>query len=297
MNIQSIGFYPHVSDKILLYELEERFQSPEAELQLGLQQAGFDSEFAAKSQQDLGLDPKRIAEFTEKIPCDAWIVISGSREILLTIAETSLPTLGVFGIFPIDRVAGIGPSHKEASGNCIKELIGLGHQRISMFSRKERRGPNPGPIERILLESLEDNRIPVTDHTLPDWEESLSGFRACLESLFSESTKPTAIIFQETGLVMAVQQFFAQQGIRIPDQVSLFCCDYDPRFEWSVPTIAHSRWDYKEVVQRTLNWAQNVSSGVMDTDIRIMKAEFVPGATIGPPPSGNWIKDTEGKVW
>lgn len=57
MNIQSIGFYPHVSDKILLYELEERFQSPEAELQLGLQQAGFDSEFAAKSQQDLGLDP------------------------------------------------------------------------------------------------------------------------------------------------------------------------------------------------------------------------------------------------
>jgi len=282
---------------ILPYEMEDRFRSPGADIQLALRQAGFNVEISAKCQRDLGLDAERIAQLAKESPCDAWIVMSGSREILLTISETSLPTLGVFGIFPTDRVAGIGPSHREALKECINELVGLGHRRISMFARKERRSPNLGPVERVLLESLKQNELPISDHTLPEWEESLSGFRASLESLFREPIPPSAIIFQEPELVMAAQQFFAQQGIRIPGNVSIFCCDYDPRFEWAVPTIAHSQWNHKEVVERVLNWAENVSSGVIDKDIKIMKAKFVAGGTIGPPPSGKWVNDTTGKVW
>lgn len=281
--------------KILLYEMDERFQSPEAEVQLGLQQTGFSAEFAEKSQQDLGLDPERIAEFVNTIPCDAWIVFAGSKRMMTWFSRQSFPVLAVFGHFP-KHVAGIGPSHQVALKQCIQKLIDLGHQNITTFARKERRSPNPGPVERLFLEALEAEGLPITDKTLPEWEESLSGFRASLESLFKERP-PTAIIFQEPELVMAAQQFFAQQGIRIPDHLSLFCCDYDPRFEWSVPTIAHSRWDYKEVVHRAIDWARNVASGKIDHDMTIMDAEFVEGETIGPPPSGNWDKETAGKVW
>ena len=283
--------------RILLYEMEERFQSPEAELQLGLRQAGFDADFAAKSQQDLDLDPARIAAYAGEIPCDAWIVMAGSREILLSLADGSLPVLAVFGIFPSDRVPGIGPTHDNALKVCLRKLIELGHRHISMFSRRERRIPNPGPIESVFLETLEAGGLPIDTPTLPDWDESLSGFRSSLDSLFAGSSPPTAIIFQEAELVMAALQFFAQQGIRIPDHVSLFCCDYDPRFEWSVPVIAHSRWEYKEVVDRALDWAHKVSSGLEDKAIKIMEAKFVAGETIGPPPSGKWLKDTSGKVW
>ena len=239
--------------RILLYEIEERFQSPEAEVHLALRQAGFDAEFAAKSQRDLDLDPGRIADFVRQIPCDAWIVFAGSNEILKWFSEQDYPTLGIFGIFTNLTIAGVGPSHLEALKECIRELARLGHQRISMFTREERREPIPGPTEDLFINALEEKGLPVTEHTLPDWKESLSGFRACLESLFRRPSPPTAIIFQEPELVMAAQQFFAQQGIRIPDHVSLFCADYDPRFEWSVPVIAHSQWDYKGVIDRALS--------------------------------------------
>jgi DNA-binding LacI/PurR family transcriptional regulator len=193
-------------------------------------------------------------------------------------------------------MAGIGPTHRDAVEACIDELLRLGHQKITMIARKERRKPTPGIIERLLLDSLAEKGLPVTHQTLPDWEESLSGFRACLASLFEQSP-PTAMIFQEPELVMAAQQFFAQQGLRIPENVSLFCCDYDPRFEWSVPTVAHSHWDYREVVQRTVDWARNVSSGKTDHEITVMRAKFAPGGTIGPPPSGSLHRGTSGEVW
>jgi len=281
--------------KILLYEADERFQSPEAELQLALQQLGFVAEFADRSQQDLGLDPERIAEFVNATPCDAWIVFAASRGILRWFAKQPFPFLAVFGNF-VNGHAGIGPSHQQALEACLGELIRLGHQNISMFARKERRGPVPGPVEQLLIQTLEKEEIPIKDDTLPEWEESLSGFRACLASLF-ERDPPSAIIFQEPELVMAAQQFFASQGLKIPENVSLFCCDYDPRFEWSVPTIAHSKWDYKEVVQRALAWARNVSSGKTDEEVTIMVAQFVPGGTIAPPPSDKWNRETTGKVW
>jgi DNA-binding LacI/PurR family transcriptional regulator len=283
--------------RILLYEMEERFQSPEAELQLALRQAGFDAEFAAKSQQDLDLDPGRVADFVRQIPCDAWIVFAGSNEILKWFSQQGYPTLGIFGIFTNLTIAGVGPSHLEALKKCIHELARLGHQRISMFSRKERRKPTPGPAENIFINALEKKELPVTEHTLPDWKESLSGFRACLESLFRCPSPPTAIIFQEPELVMAALQFFAQHGIEIPDHVSMFCTGYDPRFEWSVPCIAHSHWEYKDVVDRALNWAQRVSCGGVDKEIEIMKGKFVAGGTIAPPPSNKWVQAQTGKVW
>jgi len=281
--------------RILLYEMEERFQSPEAEVQLALSQSRFIAEFAEKSQKDLGMDPDKIAAFVGETPGDAWIVFAGSRKIIRWFAKQTFPTLAVFGDLQ-KGVAAIGPNHQEALKESIGKLIRLGNQKITMFSRKERRGPDLGEPENLLLETLKDNDLPIREQTLPDWEESLSGFRACLADLFTQ-TPPTAIIFQEPELVMAAQQFFAQQGLKVPKNVSLFCCDYDPRFEWSIPIIAHSKWDYKDVVQRALGWAQNVSSEKTDHGITIMEAKFVPGGTIAPPPSDKWNQETAGKVW
>ncbi|PXA03362.1 hypothetical protein DDZ13_11740 [Coraliomargarita sinensis] len=282
--------------KILLYEMDERLHSPEAEIQLGLQQSGYRAEFAPKSLKDLNLDPERIASFVKEISCDAWIVIAGPKDVLSWFAEQPFPTLAIFGNLPKGPISGIGPCHLNALKECLEKLIILGHEKISIFSRKERRPPNPGVPERQLLQTLEENGLPITEQTFPEWEESLSGFRASLQSLFATS-RPSAVIFQEPELVMAAQQFLYQQGMKIPEHVSVFCTDYDPRFEWSVPAIAHSKWDFREVVSAAVKWAGNVSNGKPETSKNILDAKFIAGETIGPPPMAKWTRETAGKVW
>jgi DNA-binding LacI/PurR family transcriptional regulator len=128
----------------------------------------------------------------------------------------------------------------------------------------------------ILLYDVADRRL---DH-LPDWEESVDGFYGRLQALFRVSP-PTAVIVEEVVLFTAAQQFLAQRGLRVPEDVSLVCIDADPTFAWCQPPISHIRWDSGPVVRRILNWAANVSCGKKDLRQTLTPAEFVHGGTIG----------------
>ena len=103
-----------------------------------------------------------------------------------------------------------------------------------------------------------------------------------LESLF-QITRPTALLFDEPPIFAAGLQFLARKGIRVPEDVSVFCTDSDPTFAWCVPAIAHIRWDLRPVILRILRWAANVSRGRKDLKQTLVATEFVAGGTIGPP--------------
>ena len=76
---------------------------------------------------------------------------------------------------------------------------------------------------------------------MPDWSDRKDGLLSCLDSLF-KVTPPTALIIQEAPVFAAVQQFLANRGLKVPDDVSLICSDPDPNFAWCEPTIAHMTW-------------------------------------------------------
>ena len=62
-----------------------------------------------------------------------------------------------------------------------RELIGLGHRRIVMLARPRRRLPERGASERAFLDELATGGVAPGPYHLPDWEESIEGFRMCLE--------------------------------------------------------------------------------------------------------------------
>lgn len=281
---------------ILLYDEEDQFAPIEAELIPNFHQAGFRAEYASLSLLDLDMDPEKVAQFVTENPSDIWVIIGASRAVIEWFTKQTFPTMCLYGGFPFQSIAGIGPDHEKPLKQCIEQLIEFGHKRIVMYSRKDRRKPKLGDSEQFLLAALEANGIPADSHTLPDWEESLAGFRASLASLF-EQASPTAIILHEPPFAMATMQFIKDQGITTPEKVSLFCADYADSIEWCKPQIAHSRWNQEKVFQRVLEWAKNVSNGKDDRAHSILDAEFIAGETIGPPPADDWEKKTEGKVW
>jgi DNA-binding LacI/PurR family transcriptional regulator len=161
----------------------------------------------------------------------------------------------------------------------VKVMANLGHKRIVLLTRKRRRSPSLGDFEQAFLLALEENGIKPTEYHIPDWEECIDGFHQRLKALFG-ITPPTALVLDEAPLFVAAQHFLSQKGIKIPDDVSLFCNDYDTCFSWCEPQISHIRWDSEPIIRHTLQWANNVGRGVVDKKQVLTDSEFVRGGTI-----------------
>ncbi|MFU8892362.1 MAG: substrate-binding domain-containing protein [Luteolibacter sp.] len=266
--------------RILLYEKIARGSPDIIELISKLQEAGFVASFAPKTLQDLGMKSRRVADFVAGHPADAWVVMAGSREVLTWFSTQPFPVLAMYGRFTGLPIAAAAPRKIPAMLNAVRQLVALGHRRIVMLAREDRRKPVPGLAEQALFDELVAHGIPIGPYNLPDWDNSRAGLHDCLHSLF-DRTPPSALIIGDTVLYSSVQQFLASRGILVPKHVSLLCLDPDHSFAWCDPVISHIDWDYHRVVRRVLKWAENVARGREDRQHQVFEAKLMQGGTIG----------------
>ncbi|MES2983032.1 MAG: substrate-binding domain-containing protein [Verrucomicrobiota bacterium] len=274
---------PALRIKLLLYEQSDRFDSYYVETLHQLSALGHITTFAEKSLHDLGMDVKRVANFVKNNPADAWIVTSGPKEILEWFTAEDYPVFAKFGRCREIPISGILVNKIPAVTDSVRKLIALGHRRIVMLVRTERRKPNPGTLEQAFLNELERNGIKTGAYNLPDWDDNMGGFYRCLNSLFN-TTPPTALFISESYQMVAVQQHLARKGIMAPEDISLICMDPSNSFSWCIPEISHIYWDPKPVVTSILQWANRIARGKNDRKKNVILAEFIEGGTIGAAP-------------
>lgn len=272
---------PSLRVAILNYDPPERIAGYVIELLHSLLDAGHSAFFSGKSLTEMGMDLRRVIEHVRQTEADVWVVSSGSRELLEWFAASGKPAFALFGRRGGLPIAGAGPDKNQAYTNLTRHLAGLGHRRIVLLVRGERRLPQPGASERAFLAELGAHGIAVGPYHLPDWVETVAGFHARLDSLF-QTTPPTALITQEAPFFLAAMQFLMGRGLRVPRDVSLACADGDPGFTWFRPTVSHIAWDSAPVVRSAVRWAANIARGKKDLRQILTKAEFIPGGTIGP---------------
>lgn len=143
-----------------------------------LQKAGHAPFFAEKSLYDLGMDVQRIAAYAEKLKVDAWIISSGSREILTWFSTRAVPAFAQFGRPTALPIAGMGVRKSPAMILAVRKMIQLGHKRIVMMVREERRKPKPAIYEQAFLDELEKHGIATGPYHLPEWEHTIGDFIA-----------------------------------------------------------------------------------------------------------------------
>ena len=269
---------------ILPYEPADRGLSYMIALQHRLEEAGHMADFTRKTLVDLRQDVERVAALVHGNKADAGVVMSGSQDVLEWFADQPVPTFALFGRRRSVSIAGGGPDKVPAMREVVRRLHGLGHRRIVLFVRSERRKPQPGAFERAFLEELEAQGISTGPYHLPDWTETPEGLLQTLDRLYA-TTPPSALILDEPFLFAAAQHHLAQRGILAPRDVSLVCCDPPGSgLTWLRPSMSHIRWDHRPVVRRVLQWTANVSQGKKDVRQIDSVAEFVEGGTIGPAP-------------
>lgn len=251
------------------------------EVHNALTEAGHTLEYTQRSMTDLGFDEKRVASLVRRTPADAWIIGSGSRNILEWFSTQPLSALALFGHRHGVPIASVGPDKASSYAEATETLLRLGHRRIVLLCRRLRRVPEPGRSERGFLEAMYAHGIPPSDYYLPDWEETPEGFQRLLEALF-RVTPPSALIVDEMTYFVAALQFLAGRGIRVPADVSLVCTDYETAFVHCHPPVSCIAWDTRPMLRRVAQWASNVSHGRPDTRCINTPSTFIHGGTIGP---------------
>jgi len=272
---------PALRIAILLYEPDDRKIDYLLDLLHKLAAAGHTAVFLSKTLTELGMDGRRVQKFVTATEADAWVVVGGSRPVLDWFAAQTLPAFALFGRSVSVPIASTSPKKAPAQITAVRRLVSMGHRRIVMLTRGERRKPVPGLLERTFLNELEAQGIPTGGYNLPDWDETPGGFHQLLDTLFRH-TPPTALLVQGAQLTVAVLQHFTERGIKVPRDISLVCMDPDPAFAWCQPSISHLSWDFDPIVRRVVRWADNVARGKDDRRASTTLAEFIEGGTIGP---------------
>ena len=269
--------------RILLYEKQAQGDADNTSLLLQLQKAGFDAEFASKSLKDLGMKVEYVARFVKENPADAWVISAGSREINEWFSAQTIPAIAMYGRvggLPIAAAMSVMITGQTAA---VQRLIELGHKRIVMIARAERRKPKLSHPEQFFIDQLKAAGIKTGEYNLPDWEESREGLNRRLDELFRHSP-PTAIVFQESVLFIAARLHLADRGIVAPRDVSLVVAENDRSFDWCDPVVSQIHFDYRPVVRRVVQWAKNIARGKQDYRQIGTESEFIEGGTIGPAP-------------
>ena len=268
---------------ILVYEKSDLRADFMVEIIRRLQAAGHWAGFATKTLGDLGMDVNRVARFVMKTESDAWVVMAGRRDVLEWFASQPLPAFALFGRASRISIASTAPEKTSALLELVDRLVGLGHTRIVMLTREDRRTPTIGAVELRYLARLEAHGISTGPYNLPDWGGDPDALGQSIDSLFRH-TPPTALIVDDTQILPAVVQHLARLGISAPQHVSLACTDSSEAFEWYRPTVTHIAWNHGAVVNRVVNWANQVSRGTNNRRLTQIRATLVPGGTIGPVP-------------
>ena len=248
-----------------------------------LREAGHNPSFTPKTLTELDMRVPRIAKMVEDGEADAWLIGSGSREVLKWFSDQEAPTFAIFGRMAGLPIASVKPNMAPAIEAATRRLIELEHRRIVLVIPTPTLTPTLGRIEHRFFKTLEEAGIEASRFNLPNWEYSPTGFRKCLDSLFAH-TPPTALIIDTTETFHAAKDYLARQGVLAPGDISLVCCDWDPQFSWHKPGISHVRWDHRPIVRRIVDWTNNVALRKEDRRQTLTKAEFVEGGTIGPAP-------------
>lgn len=251
-----------------------------------LEEAGHSVVVVPETLSSMKMNVRRVAHAVAKYDVDAWLVVAASDNVLRWFIGQPKPVLSICGSSSRLPIAAISLDYYGVFKQMIDNLISLGHRRIVCLSREnkptefDRQLANPGPV----AQSLDAHGLSFSSYNWPCFENDPVKLHRCMDRLF-RGTPPTAFVVDESFLAMVVYHDLIQRGLKVPEDISIFCGEPATTLGWSQSVISHTNWSSKAMVRPTLRWIKNVALGKEDLSHSFIKVDYVEGDTIGPAPS------------
>lgn len=259
------------------------FQQTVTQLRARLESAGHVCTVTARSQSQMGYDPRAVRKYLQGFSPDAWIIIGGGRDTLEWLATLPVPVMGIGGNCAGLPISSTGMDTAPPFREGVRRLVDLGHRRIVFLAPAFLRGAGASPCAGILTEELASCGVYASDYNFPNWEETPAGLVRVLHGCF-QVTPPTALIVTYSSWVAGVLSFMASRNLRVPEHVSLLCLGSDHWMSWHRPEVARMCGDDSAMIRQILHWSQAIARGQTQQRHQRFPLNLIEGGSVGPPP-------------
>jgi DNA-binding LacI/PurR family transcriptional regulator len=242
---------------------------------LGVQQAAREAGYFVSIAAIKGAGAEAVSDAVRHLTdqgVDGLIVIVPHGETLLALEELNLdmPVVVVGGAGE-GRLSGAMVDQKLGARLAVAHLISLGHQRIGHVS---------GPLDWIDGQARVDGwreeltEAGLTDDLLVegDWSAG-SGYR--IGQQLAEQRSATAVFVSNDQMALGLLRAFGENGVRVPEDVSLVGFDDQPEAAYFMPPLTTVRQDFEELGKRCMDLMRAQIEGGAGGSTRVVEPELV----------------------
>lgn len=223
-----------------------------------------------------------VANLIATHPSACWTLAFVARDIQLHCVKTGLPTLVLGSCYPGIRLPSFDIAYQAVGRHIAATLLRLGHRRVVWTC------PHPAFGGDLLAEqgfretfhaASARKTTPIIIHHAEDPEE----LRQAVRGHWDQPPRPTALVASSPRHALTLAGILLQQGLRIPQDVSLICLRDDAFLSYFVPPFARYATNPDHAAKRCARaLIQLASAGALRSpDIRV-DAQFVKGGTLAP---------------
>jgi LacI family transcriptional regulator len=220
---------------------------------------------------------------------DGLIVLAPHTDDILPqqLAQDGLPVI-IVGAHGVEGTltASVDADNLVGASRAVAYLIGLGHTRIAHLQ-----GPDavPNAIDRRLgyEQTLREHGLPVRPEYLIEAGFGLEGGQRAAEIALRLEPRPTALFVANDVAALGALRACSEQGVRVPEEVSVVGYDDAPVCELARPSLTTMRQPAREMGLAAAEMLLDMlKDGVPPAEPRrIFPAELVVRDSSGVPPS------------
>lgn len=157
--------------------------------------------------------------------------INGDRATLKKVIARNIPCMVMNNYFQ-EAINCIAIDNKNAAINVMEYLIDLGHTKIATIAGDLNTQAGKDRLDGY-KETLKKHEIKIKDEYITTGDFLRTPAREAAKKLLSLSDRPTAIFAASDVMAMEAQDVAKQQGLKVPDDVSIIGFDDNPLAEYS----------------------------------------------------------------
>jgi len=228
---------------------------------------------------------------------DGFIVfcVEGGSRLVELARERKLPFVTLDFAEEDPTIATIRVDDVAGARLAARHLIGLGHRRFAVLAlptveagygpislEQARRAIYSGTRDRIhgYVEEIAAAGIDVATIPIYETENDEASTRAGLQHLFASAEPPTAILAMSDRMALTALDWLREQGIAVPDEVSIVGFDGVPESTLSVPPLTTVAQPVEEIGQRAvrsiLDFDGTVRRETLDVELVIRGSTAAP---------------------
>ena len=159
-------------------------------------------------------------------------------------------------------------NNTQTGAAAVKHLLKNGYKRIAFMSDGKDKVFNQDRIEGYRKE-LSNNNISIDENLIVEGDATIESGKRITKALLKLKKAPDAFICSNDRMVVGAIRYANEEGISIPEDLGIVCCDNTPVMELSIPSITCMDVDTYELGiqagEKLINLIENSSSSVKQT--------------------------------